>query len=348
MRVTKDINVLSSNRLAPPREIHGRLPMTEKANETVANGREEIQAILEGRDERLLIVAGPCSIHDKRAAFEYAERLAALARELQDRLRVVMRVYFEKPRTIMGWKGLINDPRLDGTFDIEAGLALAREIMLAIAEMGLPAGTEMLDPITPQYLADLVSWGSIGARTTESQTHRQMASGLSMPVGFKNATDGNLEPALNAMEAARQPHYFLGIDYDGHTCVIHTKGNPWGHLILRGGYNGPNYHDEDVEEAAARLLAAHLPPAIMMDCSHANSKKDFHRQGRVWKDALRQRREGARSIIGLMIESNLIEGQQKLASDPGRLKYGVSITDGCIGWEETEDLLRQAHRIMAP
>jgi len=347
MRITSDINVRSFDPLVAPREIKAQWPITEKASEAVASCREEIQAILRGEDKRLLLVVGPCSISDRAAALDYAQRLARLREELRERLLVVMRVYFEKPRTTIGWKGLIDDPNLAGYSDIDAGLRLAREIMLAVNEMDLPAGTEMLDPITPQYIADLVSWGSIGARTTESQTHRQMASGLSMPIGYKNGTDGSLAVAINAMEAARNPHSFLGIDLDGRTCVINTRGNAAGHLILRGGRSGPNYHPEHVEDATRRLAAAGLPPGIMVDCSHDNSMKDCKKQGRVWKDVLRQRAEGAANVIGMMLESNLVEGAQKVPQNPADLKYGVSVTDACVGWEETEALLRLAHSTMA-
>ena len=270
--------------------------------------------------------------------------MAKLAAELQDRLFVVMRVYFEKPRTTLGWKGLINDPNFDDGFDIDSGLRLAREISLNINEIGVPVGTEMLDPITPQYLADLVTWASIGARTTESQTHRQMASGLSMPVGFKNGTDGSLEIATNAMLAARASHVFLGIDPYGYASVVKTTGNPWEHLILRGGRDRPNYHEEDVEAATQLLAGAGLPQNLMIDCSHANSGYDFRRQKRVLADAIRQRVAGSRNIIGLMLESNLEEGSQKFTKDPTQLRPGVSITDACIGWDETVAVLRDAYR----
>jgi len=254
----------------------------------------------------------------------------------------VMRVYFEKPRTTVGWKGLINDPHMDGTFDMEVGLTRARSLLLEVCQMGLPTATEMLDPITPQYLADLVVWASIGARTTESQTHRQMASGLSMPVGYKNGTDGNLQTALDAMESSRRPHAFLGIDSAGQTCVVHTLGNPLGHLILRGGQSGPNYSESHIGGAIQRLLAADLCPRVMVDCSHANSNKDFRMQTSVFEDVLGQRVRGNENMIGMMVESNLCEGSQKLPADLTQLRHGVSVTDGCIGWEETEQLLRSA------
>jgi 3-deoxy-7-phosphoheptulonate synthase len=258
-----------------------------------------------------------------------------------------MRVYFEKPRTTVGWKGLINDPHLDGTFDIPAGLRLARKLLLKINEMGLPAATEMLDPVTPQYTADLVSWASIGARTTESQTHRQMASGLSMPVGFKNATDGNLQIAIDAMISARSEHSFLGIDHAGQTCIVHTTGNKHGHLILRGGRSGTNYDEATMQAAIAGMIKAGLTPNVMVDCSHANSDKDYRKQEIVWHDVLRQRAAGNPQPLGMMLESNLEDGQQKLTSDLSQLRYGISITDACLGWTKTEELLTEAHRASA-
>jgi 3-deoxy-7-phosphoheptulonate synthase len=312
------------------------------------NAREAIQRILRRKDDRLLAIVGPCSIHDERAALEYAERLAGLAQSVADRILLCMRVYFEKPRTTIGWKGLINDPYLDGTFDIGAGLRKARELLLRINEFGMPCCSEMLDPITPQYTADLVAWASLGARTIESQTHRQMASGLSMPVGFKNGTDGYLQIALDAMEAARHPHAFLGIDGDGQTCVVNTTGNPFCHLILRGGRTSPNYSREFVDEAVNALKARNLEPNILVDCSHANSAKDYRRQPVVWRDALEQRISGNRDLIGMMVESNLFEGNQALGDNPANLRYGISITDSCIGWEPTVQLVEEAHAALAP
>jgi 3-deoxy-7-phosphoheptulonate synthase len=343
MPQTRDIHVSGLVPLDPPRVVLHEIPASDRALETVVQGRQAVADILLGNDDRLLIVVGPCSIHDEKAAMEYAGRLSALSRELADRLLVVMRVYFEKPRTTIGWKGLINDPHMNGTFDIATGLRRARKLLLAINEMGLPCGTEMLDPITPQYTADLVTWASIGARTTESQTHRQMASGLSMPVGFKNGTDGNIQTAVDAMEAARNPHCFLGIDLDGMTCVVHTTGNDLGHLILRGGRTGPNFDEENVAAAVEMLLAAGLPANVMVDCSHANSSKDHRKQENVFRYEIAQILRGNRSVIGMMIESNLFEGNQKIGSDLSQLKYGVSVTDACIGWEKTEELLRFAH-----
>jgi 3-deoxy-7-phosphoheptulonate synthase len=290
-----------------------------------------------------MAVVGPCSIHDPGAARDYAARLKALADRVADRLLVVMRVYFEKPRTTVGWKGLINDPHLDDSFDVATGLRLARGLLIEIAGMGLPTATEFLEPITPQYIADTIVLGAIGARTTESPTHRQMASGLSMPVGFKNSTDGSLQAALDAMQSARTPHSFLGIDNDGGTCVVSTAGNPWGVLMLRGGRSGSNYSADVVEDARKRLEAAGLPARVIVDCSHANSGKDHRRQSVVWRDVIEQRVAGDRVIAGLMLESNIMPGSQPVQSDRSKLQYGVSITDGCIGWEETEELLLEAH-----
>lgn len=322
------------------------LPVTEAASETVFAAREAVEAILRGDDRRLLIVVGPCSIHDEQAALEYAGRLRVLASRVADRLLLVMRVYFEKPRTTVGWKGLIYDPMLNGSCDIETGLRVARRILLRITEQGLPTATEMLDPITPQFTADLVCWASLGARTTESQTHRQMASGLSMPVGYKNGTDGNLQVAIQAMLAARHPQSFLGLDTQGRACVINTSGNPQGHLILRGGSSRPNYDSVSIRAAIEELEAANLPPRIMVDCSHANSGKDYRKQALVLDDVLSQRVRGNDKIMGLMLESNLVEGRQELRANGSSLRYGVSITDACIGWEETEHLLWSAHDAM--
>ena len=340
---TQDLNVVRTQRLVDPRQVKRDLPMTLAANQTVVRSRAEVKRILSGDDDRLLVIVGPCSIHDETAALEYAERLVELRRELADQLCIVMRVYFEKPRTTVGWKGLIYDPHLDGSFDIENGIRLARSILLRVTELGLPAATEMLDPITPQYIADLVTWSAIGARTTESQTHRQMASGLSMPVGFKNSTDGRLQTALDAMAAARQPHAFLGIDENGLTAMIHTRGNAWAHIILRGGRHGPNYDPATIDGAIEALRAAGLPTGLMVDCSHANANKQFKNQPHVWRVVLMQRLAGKQDLIGLMLESNLFEGHQNLGDDPARLRYGVSITDQCLGWDESETLLREAH-----
>ncbi len=347
MRPTDNINVLSATRLITPQELRAELSASETANNTVVGGREAVKRILSGEDKRLLVVVGPCSIHDPESGLEYARRLRKLAAKVQERLFLVMRVYFEKPRTTVGWKGLINDPHLNDTFDIPEGLRLARSVLLEIAEMGLPAATEMLEPITPQYIADLITLASIGARTTESPTHRQMASGLSMPVGYKNGTDGAVQVAIDAMSAAKTKHRFLGIDTEGRTCILTTKGNPWGHLILRGGRSGPNYSAGSLADVAQRLKKAGGSPRILVDCSHANSGKDPTRQHIVFNDLLQQRAAGNEAIIGLMLESNLQAGNQKLA-DPKALKYGVSITDGCIDWAETEELILSAHEKLAP
>lgn len=346
MRPTQDLHVVRTEPLISPAELLADLPMTATANRTVVAGREQVQRILAGEDSRLLACVGPCSIHDVKGAVEYAQRLLRLSLDVKDRICLVMRVYFEKPRTTVGWKGLINDPHLNDTFDISTGLRMARELLLQINEMGMPAATEMLEPITPQYIDDLITLSSIGARTTESPTHRQMASGLSMPVGYKNSTDGNLQVALDAMTAARHSHRFLGIDRAGHTCVIETNGNPWGFMILRGGRSGTNYSEKHLRDAAKRLTAADLPPRVVVDCSHANSEKDHTRQAVVWRDVVRQRVAGNDAICGLMLESNLEAGKQNLTSDLSQLRYGVSITDGCIDWAESEALIREAHQLL--
>ncbi|QDT63687.1 3-deoxy-7-phosphoheptulonate synthase [Calycomorphotria hydatis] len=346
MQRTSDLNVRSTQQLIAPADLLKQEPASETAIATVINGRKSVIDVLEGKDQRLLTVVGPCSIHDRKMAIEYATRLKALADKVSDRMLIVMRVYFEKPRTTVGWKGLINDPHLNDTFDVHTGLALARQILLEINELGLPVATEMLEPITPQYISDLVTLASIGARTTESPTHRQMASGLSMPVGYKNGTDGSVSTAINAMLASQEPHSFLGIDAEGKTCVIHTKGNPWGHLILRGGNDGPNYDAESVAAASALLEKNNLSPRFVIDCSHANSSKDFSKQPEVWNAVLDQRLSGTNAITGMMLESNLHEGNQKL-KDPADLEYGVSITDACLGWEQTEELLLTAYEKMS-
>jgi 3-deoxy-7-phosphoheptulonate synthase len=347
MQPTQDLNVISTVTLVCPEELKTELPATSAANRTVVDGREEVKAILAGDDPRLMVVVGPCSIHNTQSALEYARKLKSLSDRVKDRLCLVMRVYFEKPRTTVGWKGLINDPHLNDTFDIGKGLKLAREILLEISELGVPAATEMLEPITPQYIADLITLASIGARTTESPTHRQLASGLSMPVGYKNGTDGSLEVAINAMQAAQAQHSFLGIDREGKTCIVNTRGNPWGHLILRGGYDGPNYSFNHLAIAREMLDKAGLSPRFLVDCSHANSNKDYTKQSVVWNDVIRQRLGGNTDIIGMMLESNLNPGQQKLNGGPEGLKYGVSITDGCIGWDETEELILTAHELLS-
>ena len=334
------LNVLSQHTLLPPTQLHDDIPVSAQATRTVSEARRTLAAILSGHDQRLFVVVGPCSIHDTKAAMEYARKLKTLADELKDQLFIVMRVYFEKPRTTVGWKGLINDPRMDDSFRIDEGLHVARRLLVDLNEMGLPCGTEALDPITPHYLGDLIAWSAIGARTTESQTHRELASGLSSPVGFKNGTDGNLDVALNAMLSAAQPHAFLGINGDGQVAVTQTRGNAFGHLILRGG-SVPNYDSVAVSEAETALQASKLPVNIVVDCSHANSRKNHALQTLVLKDVVHQIADGNRSIKGVMLESNLFEGNQKL----GRLedlRYGVSITDACLGWDTTAETLREA------
>lgn len=343
MELTDDLNIRDMTSLIAPRAMKAELPMTEAANRTVVAGREAVKRILCKKDSRVLAIIGPCSIHDPEAALDYASRLNTLRQELADRLYIVMRVYFEKPRTTVGWKGLMYDPYLDGSDDMATGLRVARQLLIDINTMGLPAGTEMLDPITPQYHADLITWAVIGARTTESQTHREMASGLSMPVGFKNSTDGNLQIAINAMESACHPHTFLGIDQDGQTCMVRTQGNPWGHVVLRGGSSGPNYDAQSLAEAARALQRAELDSVLMVDCSHANSNKQHERQEEVWNDLVAQRVAGNRDLVGIMVESNLGAGNQKIPADRSQLRYGVSVTDPCVDWQTTERMLRHAH-----
>ena len=346
MLPTHNLHVRESVRLIAPRELKHVLPMTEASNCTVVAGREAISAILKRTDPRLLVVLGPCSIHDTKGALEYAGKLNELRQELGDQFCLVMRVYFEKPRTTVGWKGLIYDPHLDGSDDIQTGLRKARELLLQITGLGLPAATEFLDPVVPQYIADLVSWAAIGARTTESQTHRQMASGLSMPVGFKNGTDGGLQIAIDAMQSAMRPHSFLGIDQDGFTSIVRTTGNPDGHIVLRGGRLRTNYDSESIREASESLQKAGLPPVLMVDCSHANSLKQHAKQEEVWRSLIEQRRAGSQSITGVMIESNLSEGSQPIPRNLAELHYGVSVTDACLGWDVTERLLRWGHSVL--
>ena len=336
---TADLHVVETRPLVPPALLHRELPISDRSTATVQQARERIQAILHGRDSRLLVIVGPCSVHDVAAAHEYAAAIAAAQERYQDSLEIVMRVYFEKPRTTVGWKGLINDPHLDGSYDINTGLRLARGLLLHLAEMGLPAATELLDPVVPQYIADLISWTAIGARTTESQTHREMASGLSMPIGFKNGTDGSAITAINAMEAAARPHHFLGINHDGQAAIVTTTGNPDGHLVLRGGNRGTNYHSEAVQEAAAELAKAGLPPRVMVDCSHGNSNKDYRRQGEVAAQVAAQLRAGSGHVMGVMLESHLVAGSQKIPSDLSQLTYGQSITDACIDLATTSEVL---------
>ncbi|MDS4069052.1 MAG: 3-deoxy-7-phosphoheptulonate synthase [Candidatus Competibacter sp.] len=337
-----NINVAALEVLPTPEEIKQRLPLSEAAADTVFQGRETVQRILDRQDPRLFVVVGPCSIHDVEAALDYARRLKTLADEVQDTLFVIMRVYFEKPRTTVGWKGLINDPRMDDTFRIDEGLEIARRLLLDLAEMGLPAGTEALDPIIPQYISDLIAWTAIGARTTESQTHREIASGLSMPVGFKNGTNGSLEVAINALQSAARPHSFLGINPFGQSAVIRTLGNRYGHVVLRGG-DRPNYDSVSIALCEKALREKKLPVNIVVDCSHANSFKDPAMQPLVMRDCVHQVMEGNQSIVGLMVESNIGWGNQSIPADRGQLKYGVSITDACVDWPTTEKMLRETH-----
>ena len=340
---TSNLRIRSLEPLVAPARLAVLLPLDEAATRTIVAGRQAVERVLAGEDTRLIAIVGPCSIHDPDAARDFAARLLKVVERVQDRILVVMRVYFEKPRTTVGWKGLINDPHLDDSFDVATGLRLARGLLIEIASLGLPTATEFLEPITPQYIADTIVLGAIGARTTESPTHRQMASGLSMPVGFKNSTDGSLQAAVDAMQSSRAAHCFLGIDNEGGTCVVSTTGNPWGVLMLRGGRSGSNYAPEILHEARAKLEAAGLPARVIVDCSHANSGKDHRRQSIVWRDVLAQRVAGDRSIVGMMLESNIQPGSQPVNRDRSQLQYGVSVTDGCIGWEETEELLLEAH-----
>lgn len=346
MYPTQDLHVKELVRLSTPRQLKAELPMTDAASATVAHSRQAIGRILRQEDPRLLVIVGPCSVHDISGALEYAGKLNALRRECADQFEIVMRVYFEKPRTTIGWKGLINDPYLDNTHDIEAGLKKARRLLLDITGSGMPAATEFLDPIIPQYIAELISWAAVGARTTESQTHREMASGLSMPVGFKNGTDGSLQIAIDAMGAAMRPHSFLGIDQDGITSIVRTTGNTDGHVVLRGGRLRTNYDAESIRDAEAKLTQAGLRPGLMVDCSHANSEKQHARQEDVWRSVIEQRAAGARSLTGVMVESYLKEGNQPFPKNPGELRYGVSITDACLGWDVTERMLRWGHGVL--
>ena len=343
MPSTDDLRIQEYKEMITPRQLKSHLPVSPQASGTVEEGRKAIERILTKEDSRVLVITGPCSIHDEKAALDYAHRLARLQEEVRETLLLVMRVYFEKPRTTLGWKGLINDPHLDDSYDMETGLHRARQLLLQINELGIPVATEMLEPVIPQYVADLVCWTAIGARTTESQTHRQMASGLSMPVGFKNTTEGNLSTAINAMVAARAPQSFLGIDHDGRTCIVNTRGNLNGHIVLRGGQR-PNYDPISIEEARLKLIEKGLPEAVIVDCSHANSHKKHQGQANVFKNVIDQILAGNQAIFGLMLESYIGEGNQKFKGDVSALTYGVSITDECISWETTADLLRATHK----
>ncbi|MGQ0695418.1 MAG: 3-deoxy-7-phosphoheptulonate synthase [Nitrospiraceae bacterium] len=348
IRPIENQHVIEIKALPSPRAIKTKLPITDQAAALVVETREAIRRILHGQDrERLLVIVGPCSIHDQEAAYEYAAKLKPLADALHDRFLIVMRTYFEKPRTTVGWKGLINDPHLDGTCDIATGMELARTILLNINQSGMPCATELLDPISPQYIADLISWTAIGARTTESQTHREMASGVSMPVGFKNGTEGSLQGAVNAMTSARTPHHFFGINAEGQTSIIRTTGNPDRHIVLRGGRGKTNYDAENVANAEAAVADEGIARPIMIDCSHDNSSKDHRRQGLVAREVLRQFREGRQSIMGLMLESNLNPGKQTWKQGIS-LDYGVSITDACLGWDETTALLTELAEAITP
>jgi 3-deoxy-7-phosphoheptulonate synthase len=337
---TSNLRVESIRPLLPPAILLEELPLTEAASVTVSRGRDEVARILRGEDDRLIVIAGPCSIHDPVAALDYAQRLRSLADDLAADLRLVMRVYFEKPRTTVGWKGLINDPALDGSFAINAGLRVGRRLLLDLAELGLPSGCEFLDPITPQFISDLVTWGAIGARTTESQVHRELASACSMPVGFKNGTDGGVQIAVDAVRAAAHPHRFIGVTEQGLAGIVSTAGNPDCHVILRGGATGPNYDALHVQKTLVALRDAGLPPRVMVDASHGNSEKDYRRQPNVVHEVATQVAQGETGIIGMMMESFLLEGRQDLG-DPARLVYGQSVTDACMSWETTVPVLRE-------
>jgi 3-deoxy-7-phosphoheptulonate synthase len=340
MYKTSDLHVVETRPLLPPATVHAELPLDETTATLVATTRDRIRNILQNEDRRLLVIVGPCSIHDVHAAYEYGQKLIHLREELADQLEIVMRVYFEKPRTSIGWKGLINDPMLDGSYDINTGLRLARKLLLDLAHLGLPAATELLDPIIPQYIADVIAWTAIGARTTESQTHREMASGLSMPIGFKNGTDGSLYAAANAMLAASRSHHFLGINHHGLASIVSTTGNPDGHLVLRGGKDGPNYDAIQVQHAAQELTTLGLTSRMMIDCSHDNASKDHTRQAIVLQSIAEQLQAGSKQIMGVMLESHLVAGKQSIPKDLSKLTYGQSITDPCVDFSTTATLLR--------
>ena len=335
-------NIKSSHVLLTPNEVKEKLPLNKTAEHTILKFRQEIEHILDFQDRRKFIVVGPCSIHDPQAAIEYGQKLHALAEKVQDKLLLIMRVYFEKPRTTVGWKGLINDPEMDDSFNVEKGILIARNLLLKLTELGLPTATEALDPIIPQYISELISWSAIGARTTESQTHREMASGLSMPVGFKNGTDGNIQVAVNALKSAKTPHNFLGINQKGQVSVFQTRGNAHGHVILRGG-NQPNFEAENIKLVEEQLKTANLSPRIVVDCSHGNTNKDYRLQSMVFENIIQQIVDGNSSIVGMMLESNLYAGSQAITGNREDLKYGVSVTDKCINWEETERIILAAH-----
>jgi 3-deoxy-7-phosphoheptulonate synthase len=344
MLKTDDLHIANFKPLISPDELKKELPLTKKSIEVVVESRKAIADIINGKDKRKFIIVGPCSIHDPNSALEYAQKLSKLSLEVSDTFILAMRAYFEKPRTTVGWKGFINDPMLDNSFNINQGLMLSRKLLLSITEMGLPVGTEALEPISPQYIAELISWTAIGARTTESQTHRELASGLSSPVGFKNNTDGNIEVAINAIKSASLPHHFLGIDQYGRTSIVATKGNPHTHLILRGGKAGPNYDKDSITKAVLSLEKAKLRKALVVDCSHDNSLKDFRNQPQVFNQLIDQIALGNQSIVGLMLESHLFEGQQPLKESLG---YGISVTDGCIGFDLTAKIIKNAQKILS-
>jgi 3-deoxy-7-phosphoheptulonate synthase len=346
MQRTEDLNVVALDVMPTPDEIKAKLPLTEKAAETVVSGRRTIEAILDGRDNRLFAVVGPCSIHDPIAGLDYARRLKKLADEVSSTMFMVMRVYFEKPRTSVGWKGFINDPYMDDSFRVDEGMEKGRRFLLDVNEVGLPAATEALDPTAPQYLGDLIAWTAIGARTSESQTHREMSSGLSTPVGFKNGTDGEIESAVNAILSASHPHAFLGVNGQGRSAVVRTRGNSYGHLVLRGGGGRPNFDTVSISLAEQALAKAKLPQNLVVDCSHANSWKKPELQPLVMRDVVHQIREGNRSVVGFMVESFLEAGNQPIPSDLSKLKYGCSVTDACVSWATTEEMLRGAHEIL--
>jgi 3-deoxy-7-phosphoheptulonate synthase len=347
MHRIQDLHVIATEPLVAPRMLKEQLPAGDAVAKTVIEARQTVRRVLRGEDSRLLCIVGPCSIHDPEAALDYARRLAGLRKRLIERLFILMRVYFEKPRTTIGWKGMINDPHMDDSCDMREGLIRARRLLLEINALGLPAATEMLDPITPQYIADLVAWTAIGARTTESQTHREMASGLSMPVGFKNSTEGNLQVAVNAIESARRPHSFIGITQDGVTAIVRTSGNPDTHVVLRGG-RAPNYDSQSIEECGRMLIRAGLEPRVMVDCSHAQTNKDYRKQPAVLAALCDQVVAGSRAIMGVMLESNINAGNQPLIAEHSQLKYGVSITDPCIDWPTTERCLVEAADALTP
>ncbi len=342
----ENVNVLEFDAMPSPEEIHERVPLTPLAAQTVMSGREALRRILDREDDRLFVVVGPCSIHDPVAGLDYARRLKALADEVADTLFLVMRVYFEKPRTTTGWKGYINDPDMDDSFHVNKGMEKARAFLRDIAELGLPAGTEALDPISPQFIGDLIAWTAIGARTTESQTHREISSGLSTPVGFKNATNGDVGVAINAIVSASRPHSFLGINGQGRTAIVRTRGNRYGHVVLRGGDGRPNYDTVSIAIAEEALAKAGLPANIVVDCSHANSFKKPELQPLVMTDLVHQVRLGNRSLVGMMIESNINAGNQPIPADLGELKYGCSVTDACIDWATTEKMLKTAASLL--